>query len=65
MTPTPKALAEKLTKREIFAMAAMQGMYANPHVYENLTHADIMCRAVGAADSLLEALSTSPTTDDN
>jgi hypothetical protein len=46
-----------LTKREQFAMAAMQGLLSNP--YRARTNGDVMRDAVSAADLLLAALEVS------
>ena len=46
---------ETLTKRERFAMAAMQGMNANPK-YEDETVTVIADLAIGQADELLKLL---------
>jgi phage gp16-like protein len=60
----PKPLVEKtstvshtLTKREAFAMAAMQGLLSNPH--HARTNDAVMRDAVSAADLLLAALEVS------
>jgi len=46
-----------LTKREAFAMAAMQGMLANPYLMEILSDVDGIAKdAVEYADSLLKEL---------
>jgi hypothetical protein len=49
--------ASGLTKREIFAMAAMQGLCANTQAYEALTHAGVTDYARNLADCLIAALS--------
>ena len=45
-----------LTKREAFAMAAMQGIMASPHYIRFQADMGIAQAAVSAADELLKAL---------
>jgi hypothetical protein len=49
---------EGMTKREAFAMAAMQGLLSNP--YHARIDDDVMRDAVSAADMLLAALEAQP-----
>lgn len=53
------ALATSLTKREAMALAAMQGLLANPNNDER-PHWDIAERALHAADALLTELNPEP-----
>jgi hypothetical protein len=54
-----------LTKREAFAKAAMQGLHANPRVFDEIQgHEDALAQvarwAVEAADALIAALNNQP-----
>lgn len=52
-----------MTTRERFTMAAMQGLCANPHAWEELIDADLARRAVEIADHQLAALAESEKKD--
>lgn len=55
------AVSEPLTKRERFAMAAMQGLCANPRLAE--TPEDLLAEwAVRQADAAIEELNPTPKT---
>ena len=45
-----------LTKREVFAKAAMQGMLANPHVFAEMSKEKIVPESIKFADALLKEL---------
>jgi hypothetical protein len=66
----PEPMAQHMTKREAFAMAAMQGLMSNPSVigpnptcgwsYVNCTPEQLSLCAIDQADALLRELAKDP-----
>ncbi len=54
--PVPGTLCEGLTKHEIFAMVAMQGLLASPHRKGDLEH--VANESVTAANFLVAVLNS-------
>jgi hypothetical protein len=57
--PSPVNAQPNLTKREIFAAMAMQGLCASPHSWDLLLESIAQC-AVGHADALIAELEKKP-----